>query len=123
LEVPTGNPAARVGALAVLDRQGKEVLLLLGGLGRDARGEHDGAAVTDDDGTVRLLGHPSGFEGEGLAVDVGAHSVSHTRALPPASGTSWRGARLGRAAAAVSVGYRVFWLQGGVGRGVSCVGL
>ncbi len=84
-EVPAGDPAARVHALAVLDREREKVLGFLPGPGGDARGEHHRAAITDDDGSVCLLGNLAGLDGERHAADVGLHGMTHRKDCPRVS--------------------------------------
>src|SRR5438309_4259864 len=84
-EVPAGNPATRVHALAVLDREREEVLSFLPGLAGDARGEHHRATVADDDRSVSLPSNLAGLDGERLAVDVGLYGMTHLKDRPRVS--------------------------------------
>ncbi len=66
LEPAAGDPAGGVGVLAVVDGQREEVGVLLGLLGEDGGGEHDGVAEADDGGAVGLLGELADLDLEGL---------------------------------------------------------
>ena len=69
LEEAAGDPARRVGVLAVVDRQRQEV----DALARVRRGagghEHHRVARAHDDGAVRLLGQPAGLDRQRLSPD------------------------------------------------------
>ena len=78
LEVPARDAAASIRALAVLHRQGKEVLRVSRGLGADAGRQHHRAAVADDDRAIGLLGDLAGLDGEREAVDVERYGMRHT---------------------------------------------
>src|SRR5207302_10886429 len=87
-EVSAGDPAARVHALPVLDREWEEVLDVLRRLRGDAGGEYHRAAVADDDRSVCLFGNLAGLDGERPAVDLDLHRVSHLNDRPRAPGFS-----------------------------------
>jgi len=76
-EEPTGDLPRRVGVLAVVDRQWKEVRAFTGLLGRDGGDQHDRVAAAHDHGPVGLLGHVAGLDREGLPSDLELSTSNH----------------------------------------------
>src|SRR2546425_6516088 len=85
VKVAAGPRPAGVRALTILNGQGEEILRVLRALGGDAGRQDHGAAVSDDDGSVGLLGHFASFEGHALAVELDFYSMGHTKNCPRVS--------------------------------------
>ncbi len=82
LEEATGDAAAGVELLLVVDRQREEVLAFAGGLGGDGADQQYGVVHLDDDGAAGLAGDFAGFQGDGvLAVLEGFGDFCHVVSL------------------------------------------
>src|SRR5437867_162402 len=69
LEEAAGDFSGRVGVLAIVHGEGKEVAVIGGG-SHASRSEHDGIAIARHNGAVGLFGNFPSFESESAAADI-----------------------------------------------------
>src|SRR5262249_56507597 len=110
--------SARVGLLAILHGEGKEVTAFHGPARRHHGGQHHRATIADDHGAVGLLGDLASFQRERTAVELDLYGVARHESIflqPYGVGTAIKASAAGTETAASGA-----WADSGgrVARGV-----